>query len=105
MSPTISQGERSLLQYLNQHSGGSGERISLDPKAVTRGLRISANQFAEDAAALAAHGLAGVRDFRPNANDIPSSKCSAIWLTRKGEDYLRHPQSGDASLPFTPGLS
>ena len=89
MLETISQGELNLLEYLGKHSCGLGERISLDPKPITRGLRISETQFAADSAALVAHGLAGVRGFRPNSNDVPSSKCSAIWLTGKGEDYLR----------------
>ena len=78
-----------LLEYLHKHSGSLGERIALDPKPISRSLRISMNQFAENSASLAAHGFAGMRDFRPNTKDVPSSKCSAIWLTKKGDDYLR----------------
>jgi hypothetical protein len=89
MSANISQAELTLLEYLHKHSGGSGERIGLAPKPITRELRISMKQFAEESAALAAQGLAGVRNFRPDANDVPSLKCSSIWLTRKGADYLK----------------
>jgi hypothetical protein len=89
MSENISQTELSLLVYLHEHSGGAGERIGLDPKPIRRSLRLSMNQFIADAASLTARGFAGVRDLRPDANDVPSSKCSAIWLTGKGEDYLR----------------
>ena len=96
MSAIISQAELTLLKYLREHSGGSGERIGLAPKPITRSLRISLKQFAEDSASLAAYGLVGVRNFRPDVNDVPSSKCSAIWLTRKGEDYLR------GLIPTTP---
>lgn len=89
MSAIISQTELALLEYLHVHSGGSGERIALDPKPITRCLKISMCRFAEDSASLAAQGLAGVRDFRADANDVPSSRRSAIWLTKKGEEYLR----------------
>jgi hypothetical protein len=89
MSAIISQTELMLLEYLHVHSGGSGQRIALDPKPIARSLKISMNQFGEDSASLAAHGFAGVRDFRAAPNDVPSSRRSAIWLTKKGEDYLR----------------
>jgi hypothetical protein len=89
MVASLSQTELTLLQYLHEHSGGSGERIWLDPKPIARRLRISVTQFAADSASLAALGFAGVRDFRADANDVPSAKRSAIWLTGKGEDYLR----------------
>ena len=89
MSANTSQAELTLLKYLQEHSGGSGERPWLDPRSIARGLRISLKQFTEDSVSLAAQGFAGVRDFRPDAHDAPSLTCSAIWLTRKGEDYLR----------------
>jgi hypothetical protein len=96
MVANISPAELALLEYLHKHSGGLGERIGLDPKPITRSLRISMTQFAEDSASLAAQGLAGIRDFRPDANDVPSSRCSAIWLTKKGEDYLKSRIPGPA---------
>jgi hypothetical protein len=86
----LNASERAMLEYLRKHSGGSGERISLDPKPIRRDLRLSAGQFDADATSLAAHGFAGVRGFRSESNpDVPTSGCSAIWVTRKGEDYLR----------------
>jgi hypothetical protein len=94
MSPNITQAELALLEYLRTHSGGPGERIALDPRPITRSLRISMEQFAAESASLVARGFAGVRDFRTNANDVPSSKCSSIWLTGKGEDYLKRSRSG-----------
>ena len=88
----LSPAQLALLRYLHEHSGGpaggSGGRIGLDPRPVMRRLRIGTAQFTEDSACLAAYGLVGVRDFRPNANDVPSATCSAIWITGKGEDYL-----------------
>ena len=101
MSAIISVAELTLLEYLGKHSGRSGERIGLAPKPITRDLRISMEQFAEESASLAAHGFAGIRNFRPDANDIPSSKCSAIWLTKKGEDYLRSHRLAPASGALT----
>jgi hypothetical protein len=92
MSANISPEQFNLLKYLQQRSGASGGRTALDPKAVIRGLRISNTQFAETSAALAAEGLAGVRNLRPDSKDVPSSKCSAIWLTGKGEEYLKRAQ-------------
>jgi hypothetical protein len=94
MLANISQAELTLLQYLEGRSGSSGQRISLDPKLVSRSLRISLSELAENSASLAAHGFAGVRNFRPNANDVPSAQCSAIWITGKGKDYLRQSQPG-----------
>jgi hypothetical protein len=101
MSASISQSELALLKYLHEHSGQSGERIWLDPKPIIQSLHITMTQLAENSASLGAHGFAGVRDFRPDANNVPSSKCSAIWITRKGEDYLRALQSG----PFSARIS
>jgi hypothetical protein len=89
MSANISHDEMTMLEYLYKHSSGSGVRIWLDPKPLTRDLRISNDQFAQRSASLVTLGYAGVRDFRADANDVPSLKCSAIWVTRKGEDYLR----------------
>ena len=85
----VSPAQQAMLEYLRERSGGSGRRIGLDPKPVMHGLRISPAQFAADSASLAAHGLVGVRDVRPDARDVPSRKCSAIWVTGRGEDYLR----------------
>jgi hypothetical protein len=81
-----------MLQYLHKRSGGSGLRIGLDPKHIRRGLRISPIRFSEDSASLVAHGFVGVRALRPDANDVPSATCSAIWVTGKGEGYLRRSQ-------------
>jgi hypothetical protein len=80
--------EMRLLKYLREHSGRWDQSIWLDPGPVARGLGISANQLREESATLAARGLIGLRDFRPNANDVPSQRCAAIWLTRKGKEYL-----------------
>ena len=96
MSANISQAELALLEYLRRHSGELGERIGLAPKPITRSLRISMIQFAENSASLAALSLAGVRDFRADTNDTPSLRCSAIWLTKKGEDYLKDRAAGPA---------
>jgi hypothetical protein len=98
MLTNISATELMLLQYLQAHSGGAGERIGLDPKPIRRSLRISITQFITDASSLVAHGLAGVRDFRADANDIPSSVCSAIWLTGRGEEYLRRSKRPTATV-------
>jgi hypothetical protein len=84
----ISQEELTLLTYLHEHSGLRGGRIGLDPKAIKRELRISAARLAMDSASLAAHGFAGVRHVRTGPDERPSSTCSAIWVTIKGEDYL-----------------
>ena len=89
MLANITESELTLLRYLHVHSGGSGERISLDPRPIVRSLRMSMEEFARSAASLAALGLAGVRNFRPDSNDVPSPRCSAIWLTRSGEDFLK----------------
>jgi hypothetical protein len=94
MLPNISQDELTLLEYLRKQSGGSDERIWLDPKFASRSLRVSMKQFAENSASLASHGFAGVRDFRPDANDVPSLECAAIWITKMGKDYLKRSPSG-----------
>lgn len=101
MSANVSPAELTLLQYLHEHSGGSGRRIGLDPMHIRRGLRISPTRFAEDSASLGAHGFVGVRCLRPDADDVPSATCSAIWVTSKGEDYLRrsHPGPRPAGVP------
>jgi hypothetical protein len=90
MPTNITDAEVALLDYLRKHSGAPGERIAMDPRPITRSLGISVEQFAAESASLVALGFAGVRDFRPNANDVPSLKCSSIWLTGKGEDYLKN---------------
>ena len=89
MLPNISQAELTLLECLHERSGGSGERIWLNPRLVSRSLRISVKQLAETSESLAAHGLAGVRGFRPNEDDVPRLECAAIWITKAGKDYLR----------------
>lgn len=94
-----------LLQYLHEHAGVSGGRIGLDPKSIKRGLRISETRLAEDAAALAAHGLAGVRHTRPRDEGAHTPISSAIWVTSKGEDYLRRfrVSPGVATTTTSPG--
>ena len=86
--PAITPAELALLEYLHAHSCRSTVRPWLDPKPITQFFRISMIQFAAYSGALVARGFAGVREFRPDANDVPSLRCSAIWLTQKGEDYL-----------------
>ena len=93
MPENISYPQLCLLKYLREHTGGSGARISMEPKAVTRGLRISTSQFTIDSDGLVAHGLVGVRYFWSDAKNAPSSSCSAIWLTGKGEEHLRRSHS------------
>ena len=99
MSGNISATQLDLLRHLRDHSGVSGGRVGLDPKPIASRLRISMAQFAADSAALAALGLAGVRNQRRDANDVPSATCLAIWMTKKGEDYLRALPS-----PTTPSM-
>jgi hypothetical protein len=89
MSADLTHQELTLLKYLHDRSGIPGARFGLDPKFVKRGLRISVTQFARDSAALAVRGFAAVRYARSDAGDVPSSTCSAIWVTSKGEDYLK----------------
>ena len=89
----LSRTELTLLQYLKEHSGVSGGRIGLDPRAVMRTLGISKTQLAEDAASLAGHGFAGVRYARPGADGARSSSCSAIWITTGGEAHLKRSPS------------
>ena len=84
----ISREELALLEYLHEHAGVRGGRIGLDPKVIKRELRISAARLDVDSASLAAQGLAGVRHTRTGSDERPSSTCSAIWVTIKGEDYL-----------------
>jgi len=92
MVEKISNAQLTLLNYLDAHSGDFSQRVWLDPRFITRDLRISMIQFAEDSSSLAAQGLAGLRDFRADSNDVPSLKCSAIWLTKEGKEYLRQAQ-------------
>jgi hypothetical protein len=89
MSTDISQAELTLLQYLHERSGVRGGRIGLDPKPIRRDLGLSESRLAEDSASLVAHGLAGVRHVRTGPEELPSSVCCAIWVTSKGEDYLK----------------
>src|SRR5688572_28735722 len=94
MSAIISLAELTLLQHLHEHGGVAGGRIGLDPKVIKRDLRISMTRLEEDSASLAAHGFAGVRHTRPGADNASPSTCSAIWVTSKGQAYLRRSQSG-----------
>jgi hypothetical protein len=102
MSTNISPAELTLLQYLHDRAGVSGGRIALDPKAIKRGLRISATQLAEAAASLAAHGFAGVRHTRFGLNHVPVDTCSGIWVTSKGEAYLTRSCSAHAETASRP---
>lgn len=85
----MNETELRLLAHLHERSAGSGQRVSLDPKAIAGKLRLKLDEVAACAAALAAHGLAGLRGFRPVADESPPTGISAVWLTGKGEDYLR----------------
>ena len=93
MSSNISPAELALLEYLHERSGPSGGRIGLDPKPITRDLRINMTKLAETSASLAALGLAGVRHNRANAESVASNICAAVWVTRKGQDYLKGARS------------
>jgi hypothetical protein len=81
--------ELKLLVYLQEHSQGSGQRIGLDPKCIAKALRIRPEQLAKDSIALAGHSLAGVRAVHGDSNESDAGKISSIWLTGKGEEYLR----------------
>jgi hypothetical protein len=98
MSANLTRQEWTLLQYLHDRSGIPGARFGLDPKFVRRGLRISTTHFARDSASLAARGFAAVRYARSDAGDV-STPCSAIWVTSKGEDYLKKSGAENAKLP------
>jgi|GraSoiStandDraft_4_1057263.scaffolds.fasta_scaffold1118545_1 hypothetical protein len=93
-NPTLSPAECALLQYLHDHSAGWGERTSLDPKYVIRALRMGKPTFEAHVASLTAHGLAGARRFqadleRHGNGDVVSGSPSAVWITGKGEEFLR----------------
>jgi hypothetical protein len=109
MSSNLSPAELALLEYLHERSGTSGGRIGLDPKPITRDLRISMTSLAETSASLAALGLAGVRNNRASAEGVASTICAAIWVTSKGQDYLKRARSaaavvdGAAATTRTPG--
>ena len=106
MSSNISPAELALLEYLHERSGMSGGRIGLDPKPITRVLRISMTRLAETSASLAALGLAGVRHNRASAEGVASTVCAAIWVTSKGQDYLKRAMSAAdaaAAKARTPG--
>ncbi len=94
MNPTLSRSECALLQYLHDHSAGWGERTALDPKYVIRGLRIGKPGFEADVASLTALGFAGARrvqaDLERTAPAVAMVAApSAVWITGKGEDFLR----------------
>jgi hypothetical protein len=97
MNLTLSRSENALLQYLHDHSGGWGERTALDPKYVIRALRMGRPGFEADVASLTALGLAGARRFRNESerdNAMAASTApSAVWITGKGEDFLRFRQA------------
>jgi hypothetical protein len=93
MLATLSPTQLKLLQHLHLQSGTSGGRIGLDPKAIMRALRIKMTGLADDAAALESLGLAGVRHVTTGRDTdgpiVRSATCSAVWLTKLGEDYLK----------------
>ena len=89
INPTLSRSECALLQYLHDHSGGWGERTALDPKHVIRALRMGRPGFEADVASLAALGFAGARRFRPEGEREGVTPPSAVWITGKGEEFLR----------------
>ena len=89
MSSHLGETQLALLAYLREHSGGYAQRIGLDPKPVAKGLRIDHGELVMEASALVRHGLVGVRGFRPDAGHPASEPVPAIWLTGRGEDYLR----------------
>src|SRR3954471_14919350 len=91
MSTHIGDTELRLLASLHERSDGSGQRIGLDPRAVVKSLRLGAAQFASGSSALAGYDLAGVRRFRSDSRDhhVAVGPFAAIWLTGRGEDYLR----------------
>jgi hypothetical protein len=92
INPTLSRSECALLQYLHDHSGGWGERTSLDPKYVIRALRLGRPGFEADMASLSALGFAGARRFRVEGEREAMMPPSAVWITGKGEEFLRHRQ-------------
>ena len=85
----LAQTELKLLAYLQEHSEGSGQRIGLDPKPIAKDLRIGPEQLTKDSSALKGHSLAGVRGFRADPERLEAVKVSSIWLTGRGEDFLR----------------
>jgi hypothetical protein len=93
MTEDISPDDWALLQYLRDHSIASGDRTSLDPKSIAKGLHISPGQLAANAAFTAAKGLVGVRRFRSEGPDVRSMPYSAIWLTSAGETFLKRQRS------------
>lgn len=93
MPEPITERELTLLQYLDDRAGVTGGRIGLDPQYIKRDLHIPLPCLIEDSAALTALGLAGMRYARARPDDIaPSTICSAIWVTSKGQAYLKRVQ-------------
>jgi hypothetical protein len=95
MNPILSRSECALLQYLHDHSAGWGERTSLDPKYVIRGLRLGRPGFEADVASLTALGFAGARRHQVDPDRAGPAAAvaaapSAVWITGKGEEFLRH---------------
>ena len=92
MTSPLEEAELKLLAHLSEdaeHAGGNHQRLWLDPKPLIRRLGLSQEQFATDSGRLVAHGLAGVRKFASDAVSDTASPYCAIWLTGKGEDYMR----------------
>src|SRR4051794_23549939 len=89
MTLHLGETQLTLLAYLREHSGGYAQRIGLDPKPITQRLHIEHGELVKDSSALVRHGFVGVRGFRPEAGDSASHTVPAIWLTGRGEDYLR----------------
>jgi hypothetical protein len=104
MPANITERELTLLQYLNDRSGVMGGRIGLDPQRIRRDLRISLPRLAEDSAALTALGLAGMRYARARSDDVAlSTTCSAVWVTSKGQAYLRRARRPTPAICEAPG--
>lgn len=99
MTEPIEEAELRMLAYLSEHAGGYHQRLWLDPKPLIRALGLSQEQFGTDSARLVAHGLAGVRNYAPDAVPVPPTRCCAIWLTGKGEDYMRALQAALGAGP------
>src|SRR5688572_24522645 len=93
MSSNLSPAKLTLLEYLHERSAGSRGRVGRDLKPTTGIPTTTMSRLAESSASLAALGLAGVRHNRPSAEGVASTICSAIWVTSKGQDYLKRTMS------------
>jgi hypothetical protein len=111
MDPTLSRSQCALLQYLRDHSAGRGQRTSLDPKHVIRALRVGRPGFDADMASLAALGFAGARRYQADLDRAATAGSSnggaaavmappsAVWITGKGEEFLRLRQAERRRAP------